>query len=284
MKTNTEGATRARIPLLESKRQRVADATRALEAAEAELEQSAGTDDDRAVHVHVHLTGDKAGETTPPPEGGKEGEAAAKAPTLDKAVEERFTKLEAGFSKVETLLAGIAEKIGTKDGAATGEKAGTGASGGKEGGEEGEEGERAQTGDSAALERSFKELVAEAEILVPGFKVPTFDAKLERKATVDAMCKCRRSALNAAHATADGAVLLQGITGSKDVDLEKMGCADVAVLFKAAAGAKRVLNNRSATGDSARVPQTQFGNLGPRPSMTPTEMNKRAEAFWKQQA
>jgi hypothetical protein len=41
----------------------------------------------------------------------------------------------------------------------------------------------------------FQDMLARAEILAPGIKLPTFDAKAKRKLTVDRMCAFKRRAL-----------------------------------------------------------------------------------------
>jgi hypothetical protein len=68
-------------------------------------------------------------------------------------------------------------------------------------------------GDSAALQTSpFQQMIAQAEILVPGFRVPTFDSALPRAKTVDSMCATRRSGAGRAHRTTDGAALLASVS------------------------------------------------------------------------
>ena len=86
---------------------------------------------------------------------------------------------------------------------------------------------------------------------MPGFRAPTFDSKAKRATTVDAMCALRRKVLDVAYATAGGQALLDSVHGSKGLALAKMTCVDAANLFRAAAGAKALLNNAQATKDSA---------------------------------
>ena len=124
-----------------------------------------------------------------------------------------------------------------------------------DGGTEGENTrDRATVGDSAALERSFRELVADAEILIPGFRVPTFDSRVGRAATVDSMCKLRRSVLDHLSSTQGGKAIVDNVMpGGRTLD--KLSCGEAAMVFKAAAGAQRIVNNRAATGDNAhRLP------------------------------
>lgn len=113
---------------------------------------------------------------------------------------------------------------------------------------------KAVTGDSSALANDWRRLLSDANILVPGFRLPTFDAKAKRAATIDAMCSARRSALRTAYATADGATMLHTLSGMNDLNLEKLPCGEVKGLFTAAVGAKKLANNRSATADANRLP------------------------------
>jgi hypothetical protein len=112
------------------------------------------------------------------------------------------------------------------------------------------------TGDSKALETGFRAVTADAEILMPGINLPTFDAAARRSVTMDSMCATRRAALTAAHMTTDGKAVIDTIRGATGtLDVAAMTCVDAAMLFRAAAGAKKLLNNRTATGDRMAAPQ-----------------------------
>lgn len=226
---------------------------------EAEEETGDGTG---AIHVHVH-TNDKA--TTPVV--GKEGEEeeGEGAKTLDKAIDERFTK-------IESAVAGFGETLKAIEAAVKAPKANTEA-------EEVTDAEgKGPTRDSAALATSFTEFVSQAEILLPGFRVPTFDSAAPRAATVDSMCAGRRSVLLAAYATKDGKSLIDGITGQKELDLAKVDCSGVALTFRAAATAKGAMNNRAATGDGKTVPDQSQDKTPKR--LTLAEINERTTAYW----
>lgn len=142
------------------------------------------------------------------------------------------------------------------------------------------DGMKAKTGDSAALATSFQQLVADAEILVPGILVPTFDAKAKRKSTIDSMCAFRRKAIGAAMATRDGASVIEAAAGP-NCNPDKMDCQQLASVFRAAVTARRVLNNASATRDAGRLP-----NLETKRSNVPSsidEINKANAEFWAKQ-
>lgn len=136
-----------------------------------------------------------------------------------------------------------------------------------------------KTGDSAALSRSYQELLADAEVLVPGFRAPTFDAKANRAKTVDRMCALRRKALDAFYTTANGKTVVDTLTGKTDIVLEDMQCGPVASLFKNAAGAQRLVNNRASTGDSHKMPEQET----PKPAFTVADWNKANAEFWEKQ-
>lgn len=239
-------------------------------------------DDDGHTHIHVHVNG----------EGGAAKPAAAAATDDDaedgddNSIEGRVSKLEAGQAKILAAL----EKLG---GGTNDDAAGNGDGGGDDGSDTDEDpdmtgdsdnngdddkevGKKQMTGDSAPLGTSYKQLAADCEILVPGFKVPTFDAKLNRKKTVDAMCSTRRRALDIAYHGADRE-LIEGVNGSAP-NIAGMSCGALAVLFKGAVGAKKVLNNRAATGDGRPGQQSD----APAPtSLTLAEINAKNAEYWK---
>lgn len=243
-----------------------------------ELEEEEAGGSGGAVHVHVH-TSDKSGEHAHGT-GTGEDDKNKRAPTMDKAVEERFVKIEKGMEETGKTLGEIlaAVKSKTGDGKLAAGAAGAGGEG-EDGAGEGTPSQRAQTGDSKALETSFTEFTSQAEILVPGFRVPTFDAASPRKTTVDSMCMGRRGVLTAAVATTEGKSLLDSV--SPGFDVSKAGCADVAVVFKAAAATKAAMNNRQATGDSGRVPAAGAGAGAKVVAMPSLEsINEANRKFW----
>lgn len=257
-----KGASRPRIPLTEA-RQRVVDAMADLEAAET-------GGDGKAVHVHVHMG--QTADAAPPAEGdGTTTPPTAATPTVDKAVEERFVKLEGGLDEVKGLLKDIAAGIAPKAPAAA---ATTDA-------DPEVVTEATATMDSAALQTGYQQFMSQAEILVPGFKLPTFDASMQRKLTVDRMCQGRRMVLGALQATADGSALLTTVNGGKEFDVLGATCPDVALAFKAAAAKKAEANNRSATGDSSRIASAT--NEPPAKRWDPAAVNAANKDFWSKQ-
>jgi hypothetical protein len=225
---------------------RVSDAQRAAVMTALGIGDEDETQDEgEGNHIHVHL--DRAGTTV----------ATGDAQTLDAVLEARISGIE---DSVNTIASAVAALVKSK----------TGDGGQREEEEDEDEGEEVEeengmkskkdqgkkvagTGDSAALATSYTALLADAEVLVPGFKVPTFDAKADRKATVDRMCAIRRRALDSVNTTQDGSVLLRTVSGGQTIDTMSMDCKAVATIFRAAAGAKRLLNNSSSMAGSSRV-------------------------------
>jgi hypothetical protein len=142
-------------------------------------------------------------------------------------------------------------------------------------------GDRKATNDSAGLETSFRQLLSDAEILLPGFRMPTFDAKTTRQKTVDNMCALRKQVLSSVYITADGKALVDSVAGVADVNLSKQDCAQTAVLFRAAAGAKKLLNNRTSVGDTAHRVPTPSG--APSQATSLSSLNAQNKAFWASQ-
>ncbi len=138
--------------------------------------------------------------------------------------------------------------------------------------------DKKRTKDSAALQTAYSTLMSQAEVLHPGFKVPTFDAFAKRAYTVDRMCATRRKVLDLMGAKPEGAIVLQAVNGGRTVDTLTLDCAQTAILFKAAAGLKAVQNNSNATRDSTRVAALEE----PKPTnLSIAAINKQAAAFWE---
>lgn len=135
-----------------------------------------------------------------------------------------------------------------------------------------------KTGDSAALAKSYQQLMSDCEILVPGMRVPTFDSKVSRVKTVDRMCSIRRRALHQYAATADGAAILG--TNADPAKLDDMPCGELASCFKTAVAAQRVINNRVATGDSGKLPKQDEVPAGP---LSIADLNAQNAKFWESQ-
>lgn len=179
-------------------------------------------------------------------------------PTTDAASEARLTAME---TAIATLTTGMATVV---DAVAAFKK--------KPQSDDGEEdGKGEPTGDSKALESAFKQTFSDAEVLVPGFVMPTFDAASARKVTIDTMCAMRRRALDLFASTTTGKAALQTINGGDALALDSMPCDAVAVLFRAGAAMKRAVNNQPAL----RTTDGASGNQPAKPkALTIADLNE----------
>jgi hypothetical protein len=134
--------------------------------------------------------------------------------------------------------------------------------------------------DSAYLGESFQETVAQAEILVPGIRVPTYDRAANPKVTLDSICKLRRKALDLAYAQPEGRGFIDEVHG-KALDLENMTCSAVRSLFRSTVALKKAANNKGshATGDDA-IRNTGAG-MGARVSIA--DINERNRKYYESQ-
>lgn len=123
------------------------------------------------------------------------------------------------------------------------------------------------TGDAAAS------IPARAEILAPGIKLPTMDAKASTKDRALALCKCQRRALDVAYKTDAGKAAIDAILGNKTHDFAKLAAPLVHSTFMAASELVKAANNAGAR---AQVSTRDFGRRPP----TPAELNVINRKAW----
>lgn len=119
----------------------------------------------------------------------------------------------------------------------------------------------AKTGDSTALRDQFQDALSRAEILAPGVRLPTFDAKAVRKKTVDAICVLRRRALRAALDN-ENAEIVKSVVGGANV--ASMTCDSVAAFFNAASEVVRSKNSgvtQRRTNDSTQTERKDINEI-----------------------
>jgi uncharacterized protein len=136
---------------------------------------------------------------------------------------------------------------------------------------------KGKTRDSAGLTNAFKDTVARAEILAPGIKLPTFDAKADRKKTVDALCAFRRKALDKAYTTDEGKAAIDPLLAGRTLDTKKLTCDTARLMFTAASENMKAVNRAANTG-SGKIRANDSGTV-----KVPTigDMNKGFTDFWK---
>ncbi|MDW3684896.1 DUF2213 domain-containing protein [Cupriavidus sp. CV2] len=123
------------------------------------------------------------------------------------------------------------------------------------------------TGDAAAS------IPSRAEILAPGIKLPTMDAKMETKDRAAALCKCQRKALDLAYQTEAGKAAIAPFLGGKTADFEKMPAPLVHATFMGASELVKAQNNASA--GSGQVKTRDFGKAS-----TVADINAANRKYW----
>ncbi|HHY2116668.1 TPA: DUF2213 domain-containing protein [Acinetobacter baumannii] len=126
-----------------------------------------------------------------------------------------------------------------------------------------EQGIQNHTGDS------LQEVLSRAEVLVPGFKMPTFDSANNGQAVLNT----KRNVLKQAYATADGQKVLTPFVGATP-NFETIPAYTVDAAFIGASELLKQQNN--AAGVRSGISTRDFG----RAPMTPAEMNKRNREYW----
>ncbi|WP_448952140.1 DUF2213 domain-containing protein [Labrys neptuniae] len=139
--------------------------------------------------------------------------------------------------------------------------------------EEKDKNKEGRTTDSVSLRAEFQDTVARAEILSPGIKLPTFDAKTERKKTSDTICALRRKALKAAFAKDETRKHVAPFVAGDSPDFSKLTCDAARLAFIGASELAKSANN-------AAVAPRGFAtaDAGMRDSIK--DMNKRNAEFW----
>lgn len=101
--------------------------------------------------------------------------------------------------------------------------------------------------DSAFLAPTWGSTKSIAEILVPGIRIPTFDAKGDPRVTYKGICNFRRQVLSMGLLSADTNQVIAEVRGGRTLDsntLDKMPCSEVRQVFYAAGAAKKAANTR----------------------------------------
>lgn len=131
-------------------------------------------------------------------------------------------------------------------------------------------------GDSSKMKDAFADALARAVMLVPEYKLPTFDAAAPAKTTFDALCSLRRDVLDLAYHNPEKREFINVVLGGEQPnfkDANTMTCDSVAMLFNSASELVRQQNNSRVT--RPRTGQ-DFGR-----QMTPAEINQRNREKYK---
>ena len=220
-------------------------------------------------NIHLHMGGKDSGEELKTEKTEEEGEKMAKD-----AEAEKEEKNEERFKKMEDTMAKICDALKISD---------------KKGGDEASEEEAAgsayeqnnggkKTGDSAAtLQLKFKDLASRAEILVPGFKLPsiTVDSKDPQK-VVDSVTRAKRRILDSYYTTDQGREDLEPFMTGDSASFDKMPVHMVDSTFIAVSEMARRRNNTANTRDS--VTTKDFGR-----QVSIADINAKNAKFWSDQ-
>ena len=174
--------------------------------------------------------------------GAENGNQNEETKAMDPAVEARFTALETGMKQIAAAIkklsnAGQAEEVNAEEMVQ----------------EAPDNIDMKTVRDSAVFQDSFRETVSLAEIIAPGIRVPTFDAKASPRSTFDAICNFRRTVLDVAYAQPATRGMIDDLHGNKKFDTKCMTCDAIRGLFRALGVARRSQNNDSATGGRGMV-------------------------------
>lgn len=129
-----------------------------------------------------------------------------------------------------------------------------------------DKGVQSYTGDS------LKEVISRAEILSPGYRMPTLDSANNGNAVLNV----KRQVLKASYATKDGQQAIAPFVGV-DPDFDKLPIYTIDAAFAGASELIKQQNN--ARGVRSGIKTSDFGRTAP----TPADINARNRAFWTQQ-
>jgi len=123
------------------------------------------------------------------------------------------------------------------------------------------------TGDAASR------ILPLAEILAPGTKLPTFDAKTNDAQRAAALCRCQRKALDTAYKTDAGKEAITPFLGGHTADFATLPAPVVNAAFLGAASLMKVRNNDHT--NRLSVATTDFGK-----TVDAASLNKKNREFW----
>lgn len=254
-------------------------------------------------HVHVHVGGAAAaGEA---PEAGKVEDRRNRDDGEDmQGIQELGARLGALEQTVTTLAEAVAKLVGGEGGEEEDDEEGEvlgdeepDIEGGKAedadilgeestanketiGDEEAEESsDRRRTGDSA-LKVEAQRTFANAEILLPGVRFPTVDAKASAKKTRDALCVYRRKVLKRAYEKGGkGRDAIAAALGGTRLNLKTATCDAVATVFNAAAEFGKRANSAPKVG----LAPGYVGEPG-KSRVDIADLNKKNAEFWARQS
>jgi hypothetical protein len=144
---------------------------------------------------------------------------------------------------------------------------------------------RFRSGDSADMENLWADTISLAEVITPGVRVPTFDARLTPERTAIRLCAFRRQTLDRALKDEFTAGVLADMVGIKTGDqIKSLGCDTVKMAFNATGNALKAHTN---TRQMTRSVSTNDGKgrtsdtTAPGGAITIAEIQRRNREAWK---
>jgi len=131
------------------------------------------------------------------------------------------------------------------------------------------------TGDSATRAN----ILARAEILSPGVRLPTLDKKTSTNDAALQLCGCQRRALGVAYKTDDGRKAIDTFLGGQKADFEKMSVPMLNAVFTGAAELIKAQNTASGTFDGSNAGKSHAGG-GFNTADSIRSFSKKADALW----
>lgn len=222
--------------------------------------------------VHIHMSGGPGGGTNSRPAGDDvtdppDPNAQAQA-QLDPAVEARFQGIE---TAVQTIAAAVQKLAGAGE-----EEEQNAEELANEAPNNVDAATIAKAKDSAYFRDGFQETLAMAEIIVPGIRVPSFDAAAKPGKTYNALCSFRRTVLDLAWNDSKSRPYLQDLLGSgRTLATGCKTCDKVRDVFRGLWLARRHDNNGATiTHDAVRQPPAGGAVRATSPIKSPADLNK----------
>jgi hypothetical protein len=136
-----------------------------------------------------------------------------------------------------------------------------------------------RTGDSADMEDSWRDMVALAEIIQPGVRVGTWDARLPVYRQAERMCGLRRRVVD--WALKDEMIGPQAVALLNVRTVDGLQCDTVKLAFTSIGNMLRGQNNQMQVRTAAATGARTGDQGGAFKVPTPAEMNKVHREFWK---
>lgn len=190
-----------------------------------------------------------------------------KAKTGDalKQVLDRLTAMDADIQELKKAAAEDDEADGDGDDDKDGDKTDDAVLSAETAGKLDQGSVKLYTGDAA------KQILPNLEILAPGFKLPTFDAKTTDAAKAATLCKCQRKALDMAFQTEAGKAAIEPFVGAG----ANFATLHPALVHAAFMGASQLMRAKNNDGNRVAVTTRDFGK-----TQTVADINSRNKAFW----